>query len=205
MNAYQLTLALGLLLASTMPVQAKSSFETASGSGGTSAELEAYLQCVPYARNVTGIKIYGDAHTWWNQAKGRYKRGHRPKPGAVMSFRPHGAMRLGHVAAVSRVINSRTVLLRHANWSPLDGKRGRVERDVKAIDVSPANDWSKVRVWYDPLDGLGTTHWPLHGFIYNEGPAASKSRARARIAKASPARPTRSNDTIADIIAGRYR
>ena len=75
-------------------------------------------------------------------------------------------MELGHVAAVSRVIDSRTVLLDHANWSPIDGRRGRIERDVMAVDVSPANDWSAVRVWYHPLGGLGTTEWPVEGFIY---------------------------------------
>jgi hypothetical protein len=38
---------------------------------GTTAELPAYLQCVPYARQVSGIQIYGDAWTWWDQAAGR--------------------------------------------------------------------------------------------------------------------------------------
>jgi surface antigen len=131
-------------------------------------ELPAYLQCVPYARERSGVKIYGDARTWWDQAAGRYKRGSRPKPGAVMTFRPYGGMTLGHVAAVAKVIDSRTVLLDHANWSPIDGRRGQIERGVKAVDVSPANDWSQVRVWYDPLGDLGTTAWPVAGFIYNE-------------------------------------
>lgn len=136
--------------------------------GGGRAELPPYLQCVPYARERSGVQIYGDALTWWDQAAGRYKRGFRPKPGAVMAFRPSGAMALGHVAAVARVIDSRTILLDHANWSPIDGRRGQVERGVKAVDVSPANDWSQVRVWYDPLKDLGTTAWPVAGFIYNE-------------------------------------
>ncbi len=131
-------------------------------------ELAPYLQCVPYARQRSGVQIYGDARTWWDQAEGRYRRGHRPKPGAVMTFRPYGGMTLGHVAAVSRVIDSRTVLLDHANWSPIDGRRGQIERNVKAIDVSPANDWSEVRVWYAPLGDVGTTAWPVEGFIYNE-------------------------------------
>jgi len=126
-----------------------------------------YLQCVPYARKVSGIQLYGDALTWWDQAQGHYARGSRPKVGAVMSFRPYGRMELGHVAAVSRVIDSRTVLLRHANWSPIDGRRGQIEDNVRAIDVSPDNDWSAVRVWYAPLGDLGTTHWPVNGFIYN--------------------------------------
>lgn len=129
-------------------------------------ELAPYLQCVPYARALTGIQIYGDAHTWWEQAAGRYERGSSPRVGAVLAFVPHANMVLGHVAAVSRVIDSRTVLLDHANWSPIDGRRGQIEKDVRAIDVSPANDWSQVRVWYGPIGGIGTTAWPVHGFIY---------------------------------------
>lgn len=135
----------------------------------TAQELPAYLECVPYARAVSGIQIYGDAWTWWDQAEGRYARGTMPKAGAVMAFVPHGNMRLGHVAAVSRVIDRRTVLLRHANWSPIDGRRGQVEDDVRAVDVSPANDWSAVRVWYAPLGDVGTTVWPVSGFIYPAG------------------------------------
>ena len=136
-----------------------------------------YLQCVPYARQVSGIALFGDAHTWWDQAEGRYARGSRPRVGAVLSFRPHGAMVLGHVAAVSRVLDSRTVLLRHANWSPINGRRGQVENDVRAVDVSPDNDWSEVRVWYAPLGGLGTTHWPVNGFIYNQKPSLHERTA----------------------------
>lgn len=129
-----------------------------------------YLQCVPYARKVSGIQLFGDAHTWWDQAEGRYERGFTPKVGAVMSFHAHGAMRLGHVAMVSRIIDSRTVLLRHANWSPINGMRGQPEDDVRAVDVSDSNDWSEVRVWYAPIQDLGTTHWPVDGFIYNRTP-----------------------------------
>lgn len=138
------------------------------GASRPDAELRPYLQCVPYARERSGVQIYGDALTWWDQAAGRYKRGTRPKPGAVMAFRPYGGMVLGHVAAVAKVVDSRTVLLDHANWSPIDGRRGQIERGVRAVDVSPANDWSQVRVWYDPLQALGTTAWPVAGFIYNE-------------------------------------
>jgi len=133
-----------------------------------------YIQCVPYARQVSGIQIRGDAHTWWEQAAGRYARGKVPRVGAVMSFRPSGAMQLGHVAAVSKVIDDRTVLLRHANWSPIDGRRGQLEDNVRAVDVSPAGDWSEVRVWYAPLGALGTTHWPVNGFIYNQPPKGNE-------------------------------
>ncbi|WP_254049953.1 CHAP domain-containing protein [Novosphingobium sp. TH158] len=145
--------------------------ETAiAGAAGMSALQLMMLQCVPYARTVSGVQIYGDAHTWWNQAAGKYARGDRPKIGAVMAFKPYGRMELGHVAAVSRIIDSRTVLLRHANWSPINGARGQIEDDVRAIDVSENNDWSKVRVWFAPLQDIGGTAWPVHGFIYNEKP-----------------------------------
>lgn len=138
------------------------------GSPSARPELPPYLQCVPYARERSGVQIYGDAHTWWDQAAGRYARGTRPRVGAVMAFRASSAMVLGHVAAVSRVIDSRTVLLDHANWSPINGRRGQIERGVTAIDVSPAGDWSQVRVWYAPIGDIGTTAWPVAGFIYNE-------------------------------------
>jgi surface antigen len=139
-----------------------------------------YRQCVPFAREASGIQLYGDALTWWDQAQGHYARGREPKVGAVMSFRPHGAMTLGHVAMVSKVIDDRTVLLRHANWSPIDGRRGNVELDVRAVDVSPANDWSEVRVWYAPIGDLGTTHWPVNGFIYKHKPRPGEEQLAPR-------------------------
>jgi surface antigen len=142
-----------------------------------------YLQCVPYARQISGVRIYGDAHTWWGQAEGRFARGRVPKVGAVMAFEPSGNMRLGHVAAVSRIVDSRTVLLRHANWSPINGRRGQIEDNVRAVDVSENNDWSRVRVWYAPIQALGGTHWPVKGFIYNLPPGKGPKAARpARLA-----------------------
>jgi surface antigen len=166
---------------------ASASFEPAAVAASGS-ELPPYLQCVPYARQRSGVQIYGDAWTWWDQAEGRYKRGHRPRVGAVMAFAPYGAMRLGHVAAVAKVIDRRTVLLDHANWSPIDGRRGQIERGVRAVDVSPGNDWSEVRVWYDPLQDLGTTAWPVEGFIYNERDSGGANLVLARAeAPAAPA------------------
>ena len=146
-----------------------------AGQSGSSL-LPPYLQCVPYARQVSGIQIYGDAHTWWSQAEGRYGRGDRPKVGAVLAFKPYGGSSLGHVAAVSRIIDSRTILIRHANWSPINGRRGQIEDNVKVIDVSDAGDWSEVRVWYAPLQALGGTHWPVHGFIYPSRPGKEAPR-----------------------------
>tara|TARA_R110002072_G_scaffold162846_1_gene315090 strand:+ start:4318 stop:4935 length:618 start_codon:yes stop_codon:yes gene_type:complete len=179
----------GLALLAAVPALAQSSDDFGFGASDASrnAELAPYLQCVPYAREVSGIRLFGDAHTWWQQAEGRYATGNAPKVGAVMAFRPHRNMELGHVAAVSRVVDSRTVLLNHANWSPIDGRRGQIERDVLAVDVSPANDWSAVRVWYHPLGALGKTAWPVEGFIYSDRTRG----ASVRIAQAPRQGPTR--------------
>jgi surface antigen len=125
-----------------------------------------HVECVPIARQQSGIQIYGDAWTWWNKAEGKYARGNAPRKGAVLAFKPHGAMTLGHVAAVSKVIDDRNILVTHANWSVIDGRRGQIERNVRIVDVSEGGDWSQVRVWYAPLADLGTTAWPVHGFIY---------------------------------------
>ncbi len=135
-----------------------------------------YLQCVPYARRVSGIAIYGDAHTWWGQAAGKFARGSQPKVGAVMNLRPHGNSRLGHVAAVSRIVDDRTILIRHANWSA----RGKIEDGVRVIDVSPKNDWSAVRVWNGKSQAMGGGTWPLYGFIYNEKPGKKMKPEKAR-------------------------
>lgn len=129
----------------------------------TAAPAQArYLQCAPFAREVSGIEIRGNANTWWGQAAGRYERGHQPSVGAVMAFKSIRSMPIGHVAMVSRIVGDREVLLTHANWS----HRGGIERNVRAIDVSPNNDWSQVKVWFAPTGGLGTTVYPLSGFIY---------------------------------------
>ena len=181
-KAMSLRYLFGFALAATSltvaPVAAGPVSEFALVTGGGGATLPMMLQCVPYARIVSGIQIRGDAWTWWDQAKGRYARGNRPKVGAVMAFRPYGRMELGHVAAVSQIIDSRTVLLRHANWSPINGTRGQIEDDVEAVDVSPDNDWSQVRVWFAPIQGLGGTAWPVQGFIYNEKPRGRESLQR---------------------------
>jgi surface antigen len=126
------------------------------------------LQCVPYARQTSGITIHGNAKTWWSQAAGKYDRGNTPKIGAVMAFKAIRSMPIGHVATVSQIVSDREVRVDHANWSLINGRRGQIERGAKVVDVSAAGDWSQVRVWYAPSHGLGTTTYPLNGFIYNK-------------------------------------
>ena len=181
----------GLIALGAAPLAAKIAVDDDTVvDGGGSVSLPPYLQCVPYARQVTGIQIRGDAWTWWDQAQGRYARGFRPRVGAVMALRPHGNSHLGHVAAVSRIVDERTILIRHANWSPINGRRGQIEDNVKVIDVSPENDWSEVRVWYAPIQAIGGSVWPVQGFIYPAKPgnlSAPKLVARAKATTGNPA------------------
>lgn len=137
--------------------------------GGALADT--YWQCVPFARLISGIQIFGDAYTWWQQAIGKYDVGFQPKAGAVLCFKPTERMRLGHVAVVSEVLTDRIVQITHANWSPIEGSRGKVEKDVTLVDVSPEGNWSQVKVWYDPNRDLGGSTYQTYGFIYQDAKA----------------------------------
>jgi surface antigen len=121
------------------------------------------MQCVPYARQVSGIDLRGDAWTWWGQAKGRYARGKKPRLGAVLVFQKTRALPRGHVSVVTRVVDAREILITHANWSSTSDTRGQVTSDVRVIDISPGNDWSEVRVWNGSDFGRP---YPAAGFIY---------------------------------------
>jgi surface antigen len=135
------------------------------------AVADTYWQCVPFARLMSGIQIFGDAYTWWRQAVGRYETGFTPRAGAVLCFKPTERMRLGHVAVVSQVLTDRIIQITHANWSPIEGSRGKIEKDVTLVDVSPGGDWSAVKVWYDPSRDLGGSTYPTYGFIYPDAQA----------------------------------
>jgi surface antigen len=123
------------------------------------------ISCVPYARQVSGIRVAGNAWQWWTNADGLYARGDRPEPGSVLDFRANGRMRLGHVAVVARVVNPRQIIIDHANW-PIGGASGRVSRNVAVVDVSEANNWSAVRVELGQQGKFGSVY-PTYGFIYN--------------------------------------
>lgn len=129
-------------------------------------------QCAQFARLFSGIQIFGDAATWWKQAIGKYARGFTPESGSVLVFKPYGPMTRGHVAVVSQVLTDRIIQVTHANWSPIDGRRGKVEKDVTVVDVSKTGDWSQVKVFYNPTGDLGTTVYPTYGFVYKAAKAA---------------------------------
>ena len=152
---------------------------------GSSANAQG-LQCVQFARMFSGVQLFGNAATWWGEALGKYARGFTPESGSVLVFKASGVMHDGHVAVVSHVLTDRIIQVTHANWSIIGGHRGQVEKDVTVVDVSPAGDWSQVKVWYDPSHNLGNSVYPTYGFIYR---AAERAAGMAnQIARAAEGR-----------------
>lgn len=152
-----------------------------SGGGG--------LQCVAFARADSGIELTGNASTWWDHAAGLYERGSRPEPGSVLNFRANGVMRMGHVAVVSNILNSREVEIDHANWAGPGAVPGLITRDISVVDVSPANDWSAVRVGVGRTGDFGSIY-PTFGFIYNRpdrGVMVANAVANSPIPELNPA------------------
>ncbi len=129
------------------------------------------LDCVPYARQVSGIDIRGDAWTWWDRAAGRYARGSVPEPGAVLVMRATPVMPRGHVAVVESIVGPREIRVTQANWGNDTKTRGRVETGTPVIDVSPGNAWQAVRVWNRRTQAYGRVN-PAYGFIYPRGQPA---------------------------------
>ncbi len=125
-------------------------------------------QCVPYARNRSGIQIRGNANTWWHQAAHhpRYTRGQTPKAGSVIVLSKTNRLRYGHIGVVERVIDSRTIEVAHANWGGDRYTRSYVYNRMPAIDISKNNDWSKVRFWDYPSRSYGSVY-PAYGFVYH--------------------------------------
>lgn len=123
-------------------------------------------QCVPYARLNSDISLRGDAWRWWQAAQGIYDRGQIPQVGSVLVFKQSGKMKRGHVAVVTNVIDERKILIDHANWARGRAK-GNVSTHIAVIDVSEDNDWSRVRVWYEPIQDFGDRSYPVYGFIYS--------------------------------------
>lgn len=123
--------------------------------------LSARFQCVPYAREQSGVEIRGDAVTWWRQAAGRYERVQAPQAGAVIVMRGYHNANRGHVAVVRHVLSERSIIIDHANWLA----SGEVTLNVPVVDVSPKNDWSQVRVWHIPTHTWGQRVYNVQGFI----------------------------------------
>ena len=115
--------------------------------------------CVPFARDASGIQIRGNAKVWWDKAKGIYDRGHKPRVGAVMAWKATGRNPNGHIAVVSKVVSDREIEVDHANWT-----RNQVSLGMSVIDISEANDWSRVKL--ESVPGSYGRAYPIRGFIY---------------------------------------
>ena len=162
-----------LLLAATLAACGSSS---SSGRRVSGAEGPRYagLTCAPFARELSGIALYGDADTWWDQAAGRYRRSQHPMVGGVLVLRRSSRLPSGHVSVVSRILTPRQIQVIQANWVP-----GELDQDQLVVDVSEDNDWSAVRVWYPPADQLGIHVYPAYGFVLPPRPATHEELVRA--------------------------
>jgi surface antigen len=128
------------------------------------------VQCAPFARDHSQVKIYGDAWTWWDQAAGRYPRAATPEQGAVMVLLGYAGPERGHVAVVEKIISPREIRVDHANW--LDD--GSVFLNDPVVDVSADNDWSEIRVWNIKTGAWGGNIYPVQGFILPNAPASQR-------------------------------
>lgn len=122
-------------------------------------------QCVPYARQASGIQLYGDAHTWWGQAANKYARGSYPAPGAVLVLARTPTLTHGHLAVVKDIVGPRQINVTHRNWGNGPLSRRAVYESVRVEDVSPANDWSMVKFWNKSQNSFGFPYAAM-GFIY---------------------------------------
>jgi surface antigen len=116
--------------------------------------------CALYARAETGVALFGSAGGWWDEADGRYQRGHTPEAGAILVFKRTSRIPSGHVAVVSQVVSANEILVDQANWY-----RGRVNRGMSVVDTSPGHDWTTVAV-VDLGSGKPGRDYPTYGFIY---------------------------------------
>jgi surface antigen len=164
---------------------------TKNGKARLYASRRGGLQCVPFARAASGIELKGNAVNWWDAADGVYQRGNQPEVGSVLNFRANNSMRLGHVAVVKEVVNSREIEIDHANWA-WAGK-GNISRHVAVIDVSDRNDWTAVRVSLGRTEQYGSIY-ATYGFIYDR-PDNGTGVVSARYAAAPSAR---AGDEIAE-------
>ena len=127
------------------------------------------LQCVPYARDHSAVKLYGDAWTWWDQAAGKFPREASPQSGAVMVLTNYAGPERGHVAVVRALVSPREIRVDHANWLG----DGAIYLDDPVWDVSADNDWSAVKVWNVQTGSWGLKIYPVQGFIGPGGADAS--------------------------------
>jgi surface antigen len=153
-------LALGLAGCASAPME-YSEMPRKTGRSVVQNENQKPLQCVPYVREHSKIKIFGDAYTWWDKAEGKYPRGSAPEKGTVMVLHDYAGSEHGHVAVVRNLVSAREIRVDHANWL----NDGSIYVNNPVLDVSADNDWSQVRVYNIKTGGWGSKVYPVRGFI----------------------------------------
>ena len=128
------------------------------------------LFCVEYARMRSGLAVFGDAKYWWERARNLYARASRPVEDAVMVFAGSKRLKRGHVAVVTEIVGPRQIIVDQANWQ----NKGEIDHATPVLDVSPRNDWSKVRVWDIRSGTFGAHVYAISGFIAKELRTASR-------------------------------
>ena len=65
------------------------------------------------------------------------------------------------LAVVTDIVSPREIRVEQANWM----NKGEIDHSTPVLDVSAANDWSKVRVWDVPSKQFGSRVYAISGFI----------------------------------------
>jgi surface antigen len=126
------------------------------------------IQCVIYTRDISGINIYGNAHSWWPQAHQKnYKRGAKPKKDSVLVLKKTRKLRYGHVAVVKKIVDKRHIDITHSNWGSDRKKRSFIYQTMRVKDISRKNDWSSLVFWNMYTKNYGSPY-AAHGFIYQK-------------------------------------
>lgn len=150
-----------LILLLSACASSKSPFSTPQAKG---YYANTAMQCVPYARKVSGKPLYGDAYTWWFQTAPE-RKGTLPQKGAILVLAKTSKLTRGHVAMVTQTLNPRRIMVTHSNWGSDRASRRIIYERMLVEDVSPANDWSSLRFWNKEIGAFGRPY-AAYGFIY---------------------------------------
>ena len=137
-------------------------FHTSNASGHYSSDI---VQCAIYARDVTGVRLYGDADSWWRGSSNLYNRGQKPRNGAILVLKKTSRMHGGHVAVVNEVLGPHMINVTHSNWGADSKSRHIIYDAMRVKDVSANGDWTSVRFWNYEQNVFGFPY-AAYGFIY---------------------------------------
>ena len=172
-NPLRTLLQLALLLMAAALSACGASSNTNTYGVGTSTRQPG-INCAPFARELSGIALYGNAHDWWQAANGKYRRDTKPEIGAVIVLPQQTRLPAGHVGVVATLLAARQIRVIQANWEP-----NTVDQDQLVIDVSENNDWTQIRVWYPPANQMGAHTYQANGFIHPTQPTTHTELTRA--------------------------